>query len=166
MPNDIATKPPETHHERGTNGLADERRQSRRCPGGFRGRGRGYPVGESEAGRGWFWLIAGREAGVMKVLTVGLAAGEDALPVFSFEDEAAMFLGLGGFGGEWRVRVTTAGELVSVLFGPCAGVRRIILDPLPAPYAALNGLVSVEREAFMEFIEASPRPGVATRAGR
>ncbi|MBA2375827.1 MAG: hypothetical protein M3494_14620 [Actinomycetota bacterium] len=139
-------------------------------------------IGKSVSGPGWFWLVVDGEVGAMEVLTIGLAAGEEALPVFSFEDEAAMFLGLGGFDGDWRVRVTTAGELISVLFGPCAGVRRVVLDPLPAPYAALNGLVSVERKAFMEFIEASPRPGMesdrkpirrfgagveaATRAGR
>ena len=66
----------------------------------------------------------------MEVLRITLACGEEALPVFSFEDKAKMFLELGALDG-WRVRVTTAGELTSVLFGPCVGVCRVALDPLP-----------------------------------
>ena len=88
----------------------------------------------------------------MKVLTTGLPSGEEALPVFSFEDEASMYLELGAFDG-WRVGETTAGELTSILFGPCAGVPRVALDPLPGPdAAALAGLVSTEREAFVESL--------------
>jgi len=85
----------------------------------------------------------------MKVLTTGLPSGEEALPVFSFEDEAKMFLEFGAFDG-WRVGETTAGELTSILFGPCVGVPRVALDPLPGPEAAaLACLVSMERETFM-----------------
>jgi hypothetical protein len=74
------------------------------------------------------------------------------LPVFSFEDEARMFLELGALDG-WRVRVTTAGELTSVLFGPCAGVRRVALDPLPGQdAAALVGPLSMERGVFIESL--------------
>ena len=99
-----------------------------------------------------FWLIARHRTGGMEVLRITLACGEEALPVFSFEDEAKMFLKLGALDG-WRVRVTTAGELTSVLFGPCAGVRRVALDPLPGPdAAALASLVSMEREAFLEAL--------------
>jgi hypothetical protein len=88
----------------------------------------------------------------MKVLTTGLPSGEEALPVFSFEDEAKMFLEFGAFDG-WRVGETTAGELTSILFGPCVGVSRVALDPLPGPdAAALAGLVSMERETFMESL--------------
>ena len=99
-----------------------------------------------------FWLIVNYQFGRMEVLRINLASGEEALPVFSFEDEARMFLELGASDG-WRVRETAAGELTSVLFGPCAGVRRVALDPLPGPdAAALVGLVSMEREAFMESL--------------
>jgi hypothetical protein len=94
----------------------------------------------------------------MEVLRINLASGEEALPVFSFEDEARMFLELGASDG-WRVRETAAGELTSVLFGPCAGVRRVALDPLPGPdAAALVGLVSMEREAFMKSLLNMQRP--------
>jgi hypothetical protein len=97
-------------------------------------------------------LIVKDEARRIDVLTSRLTSGEEALPVFSFEDEARMFLELGALGGDWRVRVTTPGELISVLFCLCASVKRVALDPLPHPDgAALNHLMSMEREAFMEF---------------
>ena len=61
-------------------------------------------------------MIVDDEARRMDVLTTNLATGEEALPVFSFEDEARMFLELGALGADWRVRVTSPGELISVLF--------------------------------------------------
>ena len=96
-----------------------------------------------------FWLIVKYRTGGMEVLRIKLASGEETLPVFSFEDEARMYFGLGTSDG-WRVRETAAGELISILFGPCAGVRWVALDPLPGPdAAALADLVAVGREAFM-----------------
>jgi hypothetical protein len=86
----------------------------------------------------------------MEVLRINLASGEEALPIFSFEDEARMFLELGA-SGCWRVRETTAGEITSVLFGLCAGVDQVVLDPLPGLDAeALMDLASMGRETFME----------------
>jgi hypothetical protein len=99
---------------------------------------------------GPFWLIVKYRTGGMEVLRTALASGEEALPVFSFGDEAGMFLELGA-SGCWRVRETSAGELTSVLSGPCASVGRVVLDPLPDPFAeALMDLASMGREAFME----------------
>jgi hypothetical protein len=96
-----------------------------------------------------FWLIVKYRTGGMEVLRIKLASGEETLPVFSFEDEARMFFELGTSDG-WRVRQTAAGELISILFGPCAGVRWVALDPLPGPdAAALADLVSMRRKAFM-----------------
>jgi hypothetical protein len=97
-----------------------------------------------------FWLIAKDRPGGMEVLSIVLASGEVALPVFSFEDEAMMFLELGALGG-WRARETADGELVSVLCGPCADARKIVLDPLHHPDAKdLSDHLSMEREAFVE----------------
>ena len=99
-----------------------------------------------------FWLIVRHDAGRMEAMTTDLPSGEEALPVFSLEDEASMYLELGAFDG-WRVGETTAGELMSMLIGPCAGVRKVALDPLPGPdAAALACLVSMERETFMESL--------------
>ena len=102
-----------------------------------------------------FWLIARHRTGGMEVLTTNLARGGEALPVFSFEDEANMFLRLGALGDDWRARETAGGELVSVLCGPCAGVDRVVLDPIPLPGSlveGLNGLLSTGREAFMRSL--------------
>ena len=91
----------------------------------------------------------------MEVLTTNLACGGEALPVFSFEDEANVFLRLGALGDDWRARETAGGELVSVLCGPCAGVDRVVLDPVPLPGSlveGLNGLLSTGREAFMRSL--------------
>lgn len=106
-----------------------------------------------------FWLIARHRAGGMEVLTTALAAGEEALPVFGFEDEAQAFLELGMSDGGWRPWETTLGELTSVLFGPCAGVDRVVLDPAPGPFAeALMDLASMGRKAFVETYLKSGEP--------
>src|SRR3712207_7841170 len=41
------------------------------------------------------------------------------------------FLRLGTLGTGWQARETSAGELISLLYGPCAGIERVALDPLP-----------------------------------
>jgi hypothetical protein len=106
-------------------------------------------------------LIAEYRTDGIEVLRNTLASGEEALPVFSFEDEARMFLKFGALDGGWRVRVTTVGELVSVLFGPCAGVGWVVLDPLPPPFAeSLMDPAGMGRDAFMESHLGVQRPPV------
>jgi hypothetical protein len=100
-----------------------------------------------------FWLIARHRTGGMEVLTTNLARGGEALPVFSFEDEARMFRQLAVPYDGWRVRETTVGELVSLLLGLCSGVARVLLDPLPA----LDGRAPADpagmrRRPFVEFL--------------
>ena len=97
------------------------------------------------------WLIARNEGGRVEVLTIG-SNDEEALPVFSFEEEAQMFLRLRADdpAAKWKVRETSVGELTSVLYGPCRKVKRVALDPLPeACGGALNSLLSVRREKFV-----------------
>ena len=99
-----------------------------------------------------YWLIAKNQNGRVEMLTIE-CGGEQALPVFSFEEEAELFLALGGVGRGWWVRESGAGEIVSVLYGPCAGVRSVVLDPLPEMVAeAAVGLVSLSRERFVELL--------------
>jgi hypothetical protein len=104
-----------------------------------------------------FWLMVRHENSQMEVLVVG-CSGENALPVFSGEGEAGMFVSLeGAFEDYWQVRETSAGELVSILYGPCAGVGRVALDPSPE-MVGINavGLVSVTRERFVSWVLDSP----------
>jgi hypothetical protein len=104
-----------------------------------------------------YWLIAKNENGWIEVLTLE-RDGEQMLPVFSHEEEAEMFLRLGSVGEEWGVSESWAGELVSVLYGPCAGVKEVALDPLPEMVAQRTvGLVSLLRERFIEHITARRR---------
>jgi hypothetical protein len=64
-----------------------------------------------------YWLISRDDNGRSETLTMG-RGGERRLPVFSFREEAEMFLSLRTLGAGWSVKQTTAGELVSVLMGP------------------------------------------------
>jgi hypothetical protein len=103
-----------------------------------------------------FWLVVRHENRHIEVHMVG-CSGEQALPVFSGEGEAEMFVWLGGaFEDDWRVRQTSAGELVSILYGPCTGVGSVALDPSPEMAAETIRQVSVRRERFVSWIVDSP----------
>ena len=80
--------------------------------------------------------------------------GGRALPVFSFREEAEMFLCLGGHGGDgWRAMQSGAAEILSLLRGACADVRSVALDPLPGMAAdGTVGLVALSRKRFLANI--------------
>jgi hypothetical protein len=100
------------------------------------------------AGRAW-WLMV-REGGSRLEPLCVYAGGAKVLPVFSFEEEAKLFLRLGGYDGQWRARESCADELVSVLDGPCKGVKSVALDPLPEMLEdEMLALVGVGRERFL-----------------
>lgn len=87
----------------------------------------------------------------LQVFTIG-SAGE-VLPVFSFKEEAEMFLRLGVSEKGWRVRESSCGELVSVLYGPCKDIERVSLDPLPDMLCGrMVGLVSLSRKDFVKAL--------------
>lgn len=113
----------------------------------------------------WWLLVKDGNFGV-EVLRMH-CGGAQVLPVFSGEEEAKMFMWLGGmFEDGWRVRETSAGEFVSLLYGPCAGVGSVALDPSPEMAAGTIGLVSVTRERFVSRVVDSPRhlhPGPGAR---
>jgi hypothetical protein len=137
----------------------------------------GTPVPESEANRAKrtaeqalarapgrqpgsaYWLIARNDNRRLEVLT-GESSGQEVLPVFSHEEEAEMFLRLGQLAFEgWQVRESTSGELISLLYGPCAGVERVALDPLPEMLAQRTvELVSLSRERFVHLVLSRERP--------
>ena len=101
-----------------------------------------------------WWLIAKTENGRVQFLTTGRDEdGGETLPVFGYEEEAEMFLHLGGYGDDgWSARESSIGEIVSVLCGPCSGVEGVSLDPLPGgmvPDGTLC-LVWLGRERFLE----------------
>ena len=108
------------------------------------------------AGRQRYWVIA-RNAkyglGQPDLLTVDLDGTGETLPVFSFEEEAEMFLWLQRTEEDGReVREITPGQLVSILYGPCADVGRVMLDPLPEIGARVQiSLLGMDRNDFVEW---------------
>lgn len=106
----------------------------------------------SRAQRRAFWVVAKQENGRMGMLTIDPGSDRETLPVFSYREEAEAFLRLGEVSEtDWWIRETTAGELVSMLYGPCAAVKRVALDPLPAAVGGVTlvDLVSLDRERFV-----------------
>jgi hypothetical protein len=105
----------------------------------------------------WWLLAKGKNFGAGALIAD--CGGERALAVFSGEDEAEMFAWLGGaFEDGWRVRATSPGELVSIIYGPLAGVKRVALDPSPEMAPETIRLVSLSRERFVSWIVDSPLP--------
>ena len=114
---------------------------------------RGVP---RRAGTQRYWIIA-KDAkdgfGRPDPLTVDLDGAGQALPVFSFEEEAEMFLWLQTTEDGREVRETTPGQLVSILYGPCADVGRVMLDPLPEIGARVQiSLLGMDRNDFVESV--------------
>ena len=102
-----------------------------------------------------YWLIAEKRNNRIDALTIRTDDEQETLPVFSSEEEAKIILRFGGVTGGWRARESSAGELVSVLSGPCAGVKKVALDPSPEMVVeGTVGLVSLLRESFMNLIMA------------
>ena len=114
---------------------------------------RGVP---RRAGTQRYWVIA-KDAkdgfGQPEVFTVDLDGTGEALPVFSFEEEAEMFLWLQTSEDGREVREITPGQLVSILYGPCADVGRVMLDPLPEILASMQiSLLGMDRNDFVESV--------------
>lgn len=95
-----------------------------------------------------YWLIAKNDDGPVEVLTIDLE-GQEALPIFSFREEAEMFVWLEA-GGTWSARETSVRELASLLFGLYLPyVKKVALDPLPEICdEGMVPLVSVSRNDF------------------
>lgn len=99
------------------------------------------------------WIIQSYQNNRIDVFTIDPYGDGGFLAVFSFKEEAEAFLNLleDDQKCDWQSRETSSGELVSVLLGPCAGVRRVALDPLPLSYAVVSlPLVSVNKERFVQ----------------
>jgi len=99
------------------------------------------------------WIITSDQNNRINALTLDPDGDGGVLAVFSFKEEAEDFLNLmeDDQKSDWRSRQTTAGELVSILLGPCTGVRAVALDPVAVWFSrAMLRLVSVNRERFVQ----------------
>jgi hypothetical protein len=107
--------------------------------------------------RSSLWVITSYQDDRTELLTIDAGVEGRFLAIFSFEEEAETFLSLLVDGDEekkeWQSEQAEAGELVSMLVGPCAEVERVALDPLPLPLGrAMLPLVSVHRDTFLGFL--------------
>ena len=101
-----------------------------------------------------FWVVFADECRLTCPLTLGLEGGKEALAVFSHQEEADMLLWWFGTVGEgWRIRRTSAGEVVSLLYGPCCGANTVALDPSPQMLAdSFISSVALERGRFVRWV--------------
>ncbi len=115
-----------------------------------RGRTRGDCTLAARAARGpssSYWFIVKNEYGRIEALSID-RDGQEAMPIFSFREEADMFIRFEAW-GDWSVRETSAGELISLLSGPYSDVKMVALDPLPEICdKEMSCLVSVGRKDF------------------
>ena len=111
-------------------------------------------------------MVTREVEGRREVLTVVGNHGE-ALAVFSDEGEAEMFVWVGGaFGDGWRPTESRAGEVLSVLHGPCAGTRTVALDPSPGMSTPETlAPVCLDRERFARCLSDGGRPRLCPESG-
>ena len=103
-----------------------------------------------------YWLICDG-TGLPGALVLDLAGLGRTLPVFSFPEEAEMFLRLDGLDGDWEVREGVAGDFFPHFFGPRERVESVVLDPLPGAMGdGAEGPVGIGAGRFVErFLSAS-----------
>ena len=106
-----------------------------------------------------YWLIPGRP-GPDDVFVLDLAGFGRSLPVFSFREEAELFLTFGGLGDGWRVGEGRVGDLLALFLGACADVESVILDPLPAALGdSTIGLAGLSPGRFVDRFLGGGGPG-------
>lgn len=101
-----------------------------------------------------YWLISKLDSDRTEVLTVDIG-GEEALPVFSFEEEARLFWIFEALGAEWQVREATLEETRHLLLAARIRANTVVLDPLPSVLGQETNLfVSLGREEFTRRLSA------------
>jgi hypothetical protein len=102
------------------------------------------------------YLSARLENNRLRVLTLTSGSCGETLPVFDTGQAAHDFLRRGGFGGEWQVRESSAGELISLLLSHLADVERIALDPRPELAVSDESLQSTSKRDFIDALMGGP----------
>jgi hypothetical protein len=115
-----------------------------------------------------FWVVL--EGGTWtSPLTVSSPESGEAIALFSGEEEARMFCHFSKKEAEGSVRETTAGGVLSLLYGPWSLARCVALDPFPEILGSRrpSGLLTLDRERFARcfargagFPEPVSRPAV------
>jgi hypothetical protein len=95
-----------------------------------------------------FWVVL--EGGAWTLpFTVSLPDGTEAIALFSGEEEAKMFRHFSKEGANSSILETTAGEVLSLLYGPWSVAGYLALDPFPEVLSSrLSGPLTLSRERF------------------
>lgn len=99
------------------------------------------------------YLIARRASRAPELLLISSKSGEEALPVFFSREAAERFLQPRVPGEEWYVRISSTGEVISLLCGLYATVEWVSPTPLPRHFLTQETSTTlVDREAFVDFL--------------
>ena len=112
---------------------------------------------------GGYWLISAlheAEASAAMLLDEGRT-----LPVFSFEEEAMLFLRARRLEGRWEIRHKSPAELFATLRRSPGRISRVTLDPIPENIfsGAYGLLLSLDLREFMQRLAATD--GTPTKNG-
>jgi hypothetical protein len=126
--------------------------------------GMGAKAGVSKAGvSSGFWILCrGREC-VRWPAVLDLPFFGETVAVFSFEEEARLFLDLRGAKDGLRPVRVSAGRLLSLFKGSWPGFGSVALDPIPELDAGtLLPLTTTSRERFVHFLRYMERSEAGT----
>ena len=96
-----------------------------------------------------FWMVLEGSPHELP-LTVFLSDGKEAMALFSGEEEARMFCHFCEEGVSAKIRQTTTGEVLSLLYCPWCAAKHVALDPYPEILDSrlLLGVLTLDREDF------------------
>ena len=95
-----------------------------------------------------FWVVLEGSTWTLP-LTVSLPEGREAIALFSSEEEAMMFRHFSKEGANSSILETTAGEVLSLLYGPWSVAKHVALDPIPEVFGdRYLELLTLSREHF------------------
>jgi hypothetical protein len=98
------------------------------------------------------YLISRRSNGALCPLKIGREpATGAALPVFGSLEGARCYLRSRKLGPGWQVRISSSGELASILSGLCRGVEAVVLDQSPAGLAG-GPASEMTRRRFLDLL--------------
>jgi hypothetical protein len=95
-----------------------------------------------------FWVVLEGSTWTLP-LTVFLPDGREAIALFSGEEEAMMFRHFSKEGANSSILETSAGEVLSLLYGPWSVAGQVALDPFPEVLGPrFLELLTLSRERF------------------
>lgn len=102
-----------------------------------------------------YWLLVKDTANeIESLLTTDLSNSGRMLPVFSFEEEAEMYLCMRGSRDEWHAKEVATSELRSLFDTTLENIVSVTLDPIPEnSFFDTSGLLSISRQDFIVRLE-------------